>query len=645
MAEPTPQALQPPDRLTRKTTSIAQLLARRVLDTPDREAYRYPVGDQWRSMTWRQTGERIKAIAAGLLSLGLDREDRVGILCNTRVEWLLADLGIMAGGGATTTVYPSSTAEESAYILADSETRYAIVEDDSQLKKLVDHRAELPKLAKVVLIDGAPTDRLGGWVMTLPELEAAGAAHLAKDPRAVDDVVAGTKGEHLATLIYTSGTTGKPKGVRLLHECWAYCADAIEATRLWGADDVQYLWLPMSHSFGKVLMAGHIASGSVTAVDGRIPKLVPNLAVVRPTIMAAVPRIFEKVYNKILEGAKQGSPIKQKIFQWAVSVGKQGSALRQQGKQPGGLLAVKLKLAERLVFSKIKTTFGGRVRYFISGSAPLSREIAEFFHACGILILEGYGLTETSAASFVNRPTRFAFGSVGIPVPGTEVKLAPEDGEILLRSPGVMNGYHNLPDQTAEALTADGWLRTGDIGELDGDGVLRITDRKKDMIKTSGGKYIAPQAIEGKLKAHCPYISQVIVHGDKRNFVTALVTLDEETTMQWAKGNGMNGKPYGEVVKTDEVKKLLSPYFDQVNKTLAKYETVKQFAILPRDLSVEDGELTPSLKVKRKVVEKKYAGLLDKMYEGSVADMYAVPAMLATRPAFGPLMRSYRSTS
>jgi long-chain acyl-CoA synthetase len=377
----------------------------------------------------------------------------------------------------------------------------------------------------------------------------------------------------------------------------------------------------MSHSFGKVLMAGHIASGSVTAVDGRIPKLVGNLAVVRPTIMAAVPRIFEKVYNRIIEGAKQGGGLKHRIFQWALGVGRSGSQLRQQGKEPGGLLALQLRLAERLVFSKIKATFGGRVRYFISGSAPLSSEIAEFFHACGVLILEGYGLTETSAASFVNRPNHFAFGTVGLALAGTEVKLAPEDGEILIKSPAVMQGYHNLPDQTAEAMTPDGWLRTGDIGELTAEGFLRITDRKKDLIKTSGGKYIAPQAIEGKLKAHCPYISQVIIHGDKRNFVTALVTLDEEATMQWAKGHGMNGKRYDEVVKTEEARQLLTPYFNEVNQSLAKYETVKQFVILPKDLSVDEGELTPSLKVKRKVVEKKYAALLDKMYEGSVADM------------------------
>lgn len=610
-----------PEKLTRKTTSLPQLLAQRVQDTPDREAYRYPVGEGWRSMTWRQAGERIKAIAAGLISLGLHREERVGILSNTRVEWLLCDLGILCAGGATTTVYPSSTAEDCAFILADSDTRYVFVEDGIQITKLRAHRAEMPKLQKVITIDGAPDGKDGDWIMSLADLEAKGAELLAKDPRAIDDVVKGVEGKHLATLIYTSGTTGKPKGVRLLHECWAYTGDAIDAIKLWGADDVQYLWLPMSHSFGKVLMAGHIASGSVTAIDGRIPKIIENLAVVRPTIMAAVPRIFEKVYNKILEGVKQGSPLKQKIFHWALGVGREGSKLRQQGREPSGLLALKLKIADKLVFSKIKQRFGGRIRYFISGSAPLSREIAEFFHACGILILEGYGLTESSAASFVNRPSKYAFGSVGMPMPGTDLKVAPEDGEILIRSPGVMQGYHNLPEVTAETLTPDGWLRTGDIGEVDGNGFLRITDRKKDLIKTSGGKYIAPQAIEGRLKATCPYISQVIVHGDRRNFVTALVTLDEEATMKWAHDNGLNGKPYSEIVMTPEAKKLLEPYFAEVNRSLAKYESVKQFAILPKDLSVDDGELTPSLKVKRKVVEKKYATVLDKMYEGSVADM------------------------
>jgi long-chain acyl-CoA synthetase len=609
-----------PEKLIRKAKSTAQMLMQRVQETPDRESLRYPVGDDWRSMTWRQVGERVKSIAAGLLALGLQREQRVGLLSNTRFEWLLADLGILSSGGATTTVYPSSTPEDCAFILSDSDTRFVFVEDGSQVKKLRKHKAELKALEKLILFDGAPEAEDGDWVITLATLESKGAELLAKDPRAVDEVIAGIDGQHLATLIYTSGTTGRPKGVRLLQECWAYTADSMLATQLMSLDDVQYLWLPMSHSFGKVLMGGWIATGGVCAVDGRIPKIVENLAVVRPTFMAAVPRIFEKVYNKILEGVKKGSPMKQRIFNWALAVGKEGSKVRQQGNEPGGLLAIKLKIADRLVFSKIKATFGGRVKYFVSGSAPLSRDIAEFFHACGILILEGYGLTESSAASFVNRPSKFAFGSVGVPMPGTELKLDPADSEILMKSPGIMQGYHNLAEATAETLTKDGWLRTGDIGEVDAKGFLRITDRKKDLIKTSGGKYIAPQSIEGKLKATCPFISQVIVHGDKRNFVTALVTLDEEATMKWAKEKGMNGDGYTAVVQSPAVKEMLMPYFEQVNKTLAKYESVKKFEVLPKDLTVDAGEMTPSLKVKRKVVEKKYATLLDKMYEGALAD-------------------------
>ena len=607
-----------PERLERKTTSMAGLMQHRVKTTPDREAFRYPVAEQWRSMTWREAGQRVRAMAAGLLALDIGRQERVGIVCNTRVEWILADLGILSAGAATTTVYPSSTADECAFILADSGTKIAFAEDSSQLAKLRAHRQAMPDLRAVILMEGAiPGDNSDSWVLTLAELETRGAAWLAAHPDAVDKAIAGIEGEHLATLIYTSGTTGQPKGVRLVHECWAYCADAMDAMKLITADDVQYLWLPMSHSFGKVLMAMHVVTGSVCAVDGRIPKVIDNLAVIRPTFMAAVPRIFEKVHNKVIAGVTEQGGMKAKIFYWALAVGRQGSAVRQQGKEPSGLLALKLKLADKLVFSKLKQRFGGRVRYFVSGSAPLAREIAEFFHACGILILEGYGLTESSAASFVNRPRAYAFGSVGLPMPGTDVKLAPEDNEILIRSPGVMRGYHNLDEATAETLTSDHWLRTGDIGEIDAQGFLRITDRKKDLIKTSGGKYVAPAHLEGKLKAACPYISQVVVHGDRRNYVTALVTLDEESIMKWAREHHQDGKPYSDVVALAEVKAMLEPYVTDVNKTLAKYETIKLFEILPRDFTVEEGELTPSLKVKRKVVEKRYKDSLDKMYAGA----------------------------
>ncbi len=610
-----------PETLIRRTKSIPALFQRRIAESAEREAFRYPVGTGWRSMTWRQAGSRVRAIAGGLLSLGLAREARVGILCSTRVEWILADLGVLSAGGATTTVYPSSTADECAYILADSESELVFVEDVSQLAKLRGQRAALPSLRKVILVDGAPDAADRAWVMTLAELEGQGGEWLSTHPRGVEDVIASITGEELATLIYTSGTTGKPKGVRLVHECWAYTADAIDALGLMRRDDVQYLWLPLSHSFGKVLLGGQLACGCASAVDGRVPKLIDNLAVVRPTFMAAAPRIFEKAYNKIVQQAKEGGALKARIFEAAIMVGKQISAHHQAGKKLPLHLELAGRVADRLVFGKIKARFGGKLRFFVSGSAPLAKEIAEFFAACGILILEGYGLTETSAASFVARPDRYKFGTVGVPLPGTEYKLDPADGEILIKSPAVMRGYHNLPEQTAEVMTADGWLRTGDIGEVDRDGFLRITDRKKDLIKTSGGKYIAPQHIEGLLKTLCPYVSQVIIHGDRRNFVSALITLDEEAVKAWAGQHGLGGKPYADLVTSKEAEALIAPFIEQLNKELAKYETVKKFAILPKDLTIEDGDLTPSLKVKRKAVEKKYAKVLDSMYEGSVADL------------------------
>ncbi len=608
-----------PETISRTTTSIPKAFLERVAKAPEGEAYRYPVGDEWRSLTWKQAGERVRAIAAGLIALGIAQEDRVALLCSTRYEWVLMDLGILCAGGATTTVYPSSTAEECAYIVKDSGTRVIFAEDSGQLAKLRAHRAELPALAKVILVDGA-AEAGDDWVMTLADLERRGQEHLVDHPDAVTDAVAALDGENLATLIYTSGTTGKPKGVRLVHECWAYAADAMAAIAMIKPDDLEYLWLPLSHSFGKVLTSGHVRIGHTVAIDGRIPKLVDNLAVVRPNLMAAAPRIFEKVYNKVVQGAKDGGGAKWKIFQWAVGVGKQVSALRQAGKEPSGFLALKQKLAHKLVFSKLQARFGGRLSLFISGSAPLSREIAEFFHACGILIVEGYGLTESSAASFVNRAHTFRFGTVGMPLPGTEVKLAPEDSEILLRSPGIMRGYHNLPEETAATLTPDGWLRTGDIGEIDDGGFLRITDRKKDLIKTSGGKYIAPQHLEGRIKTTCPYVSQAIVHGDKRNFVTALLTVDEEAIKKWAEGTALAGKSYAEIAAAAETHAMLQTFIDQVNEGLAKYETIKKFQLLPHDLTVEEGELTPSLKVKRKAVEKKYMELLDGMYKGALAD-------------------------
>ncbi|MFC8224316.1 AMP-dependent synthetase/ligase [Streptomyces sp. NPDC057287] len=613
--------------------SVATLFIDRVKATPDGEAYRFPVPaasgqgpDEWKSLTWAQAAERVDAIAAGLISLGVRPEERVALASSTRVEWILADLGVMCAGAATTTVYPSTNTEESAFILADSDSRVLIAEDAAQLAKARESRASLPDLAHVVVIDPAGAGQVEGdpegWVLTLAELEARGVEYLVKNPDAITERVAAITADQLATLIYTSGTTGRPKGVRLPHDNWSYMAKATVSTGMINSDDVQYLWLPLAHVFGKVLTSGQIEVGHVTAVDGRVDKIIENLPVVRPTYMAAVPRIFEKVYNGVAAKARAGGGAKYKIFQWAAEVAREHAKVSQDNFRRTGKASVpfglgaKHKVADTLVFAKIREAFGGRLRACISGSAALAPDIGLFFAGAGIHILEGYGLTESSAASFVNPGEAYRTGTVGKPLPGTEVRIA-DDGEILLRGPGLMEGYHRLPEKTAEVLESDGWFHTGDIGELSQDGYLRITDRKKDLIKTSGGKYIAPAEVEGQFKAVCPFVSNILVHGADRNFCTALIALDEPTILGWAEENGMGGKPYADVVASPQAVELIEGYVKRLNEGLQRWQTIKKFRLLPRDLDIEHGELTPSLKLKRPVVEREYRGLIDDMYAGS----------------------------
>ncbi|MFF7553644.1 AMP-dependent synthetase/ligase [Streptomyces olivaceus] len=609
--------------------SVAGLFLERVAATPDAEAYRHPVPpasgegpDDWQSLTWAQAAERVYAIAAGLIELGVQPEQRVALASSTRLEWILTDLGIMCAGAATTTVYPQTNADESAYILSDSESRVLIAEDAAQLAKARDKRAELPDLTHVVVIDAAGADTSEDWVLTLDELRRRGAARLEKDPQLIKERVGALTKDQLATLIYTSGTTGRPKGVRLPHDCWAYMAKAISATGLVTKDDVQYLWLPLAHVFGKVLTSGQIEAGHVTAVDGRVDKIIENLPIVQPTYMAAVPRIFEKVYNGVAAKARAGGGAKYKIFQWAAGIAREYAKVTQDNfkrtgtaSAPAGL-RTKHAVADRLVYAKIREAFGGRLRACISGSAALAPEIGYFFAGAGIHILEGYGLTESSAASFVNPGEAYRTGTVGKPLPGTEVRVA-DDGEILLRGPGIMEGYHKLPEKTAEVLEADGWFHTGDIGELSPDGYLRITDRKKDLIKTSGGKYIAPAEVEGQFKAVCPYVSNILVHGSDRNFCTALIALDEIAITEWAKENGLEGRPYAEIVAAPATVEMVDGYVKQLNEGLQRWQTIKKYRLLPRDLDVEHGEITPSLKLKRPVVEREYKGLIEEMYAGS----------------------------
>jgi long-chain acyl-CoA synthetase len=608
-----------------RARSIAHLFRQRVAASGSREAFQYLVpdtgtesGERLERLTWDQTRERADLWAAGLVALGVGLEDRVAIASTTRIEWVLADLAVMTAGAATTTIYPTMLDADVAFIVADSGSKVVFAENAAQVQKLRDHRHELPELLRVVTFDGsADEDENGtdGWVITADRLAELGSQRLADEPTVLDERIEALTPEHLAVIIYTSGTTGRPKGVLLTHDALVYEGAGVDSVSLLDEDDLQFLWLPLSHVFGKILLILPLQIGFATAVDGRIDRIVDNLAVFKPTFMGAAPRIFEKAYARISMMFAHETGVKKTLVDWALGVGGQVATLREQGEQPSGLLSVQHALADRLVLSKVRERFGGRVKFFISGSAALNPDVARWFSSVGLLIIEGYGLTETSAATCVNRPRlgRYQFGSVGWPLPGTQVRTA-EDGELLVKGPGVMRGYHNRPDATAEVLTEDGWFHTGDIGSVDERGFVRITDRKKDLFKTSGGKYVAPSIIETMFKGICPYVSQFVVLGDGRNYASALITLDPDAMTQWAAANGMAGKEYAEIVTSDAAQAMVQGFVDELNSGLNRWETIKRFTILDRDLSVDEGELTPSLKLRRKVVVERYGSQIDLLY-------------------------------
>lgn len=608
-------SLERPDftKLEKRAPSVARMFLDRVAATPHAEAFEYSLDGSWESVTWQQVGERVQHIAAGLIALGIEPEDRVALASSTRYEWVLVDFAVMCAGAATTTVYPTTIAADVAYIVANSGSRVVVAEDQTQVDKLLERRAELPEVSKVVIIDGRGD---GDWVITLSELEQLGKQLLADSPNIIEERVAAVGPGQLASLIYTSGTTGRPKGVRLAHGAWTYTASAIDALNILGPEDLNFLWLPLAHSFGKVMLALPLLIGFPTAIDGRVDRIVDNLASLHPTFMGAAPRIFEKARAHIEQTIAEQGPLRKRIFDRAIGVGLKVSQARQAGKKPSLASSLAYKVADRLVFSTIREHFGGRVRFFVSAAAALDRNVALWFDAVGLIVLEGYGLTETAAASFVNRPNAYRFGTVGWPFPSTEVKIA-DDGEILLRGPGVMISYHDLPDATAEALDSDGWFHTGDIGEIDADGYLRITDRKKDMFKTSQGKYVAPSAIEVRFKGLCPYVGELIVIGEAKPYCVALVSLDSEAITDWAGKHGLAGKSFAEIAGDGLTQELIAGYIDTLNVELNRWEQIKKFTILDRELSIEAGDLTPSMKLRRKVVIEKFADRVSALYEPS----------------------------
>jgi long-chain acyl-CoA synthetase len=562
---------------------------------------------RWQDVSWTDLARRARDVSDGLAALGVRRGDRLAIIGETQVEWILADLGTLGAGGITVTIYQSNPAEECRYILDNSGARFVFCDTEAQVAKIRAVRARLPGLEGIIRLGGRAAD---AFERTLADVEAAGAEWRKANPKAHEERLAAIGQDDPASFIYTSGTTGNPKGVVLTHGNWVYEAQAIESLKIIKPDDVILMFLPMAHSFAKVIGAAWFSTGATGAFVESLEKIMDNAAEVRPTVMPSVPRIFEKAYNTVVSKGLATPGLKGRLFAIAMQSFEQYATAKEQGRGYGSL---GFTIGKRLVFPKLAATlkerFGGRMRLFVSGGAPLSPKIAHFFDQLGFVILEGYGLTETSAGTFVNRPGQNRIGTVGPPVPGTQVRIA-EDGEVLVKGGGVMKEYYKSPEATAEVLK-DGWLYTGDIGLLDGAGHLKITDRKKDIIVTAGGKNVAPQNLENELKTD-PLVSQVMVHGDKRKFLSALVALNEETARRWATENGV---PPGAALHDDpRVKARIQQAIDALNAKQASYATVKRFAIVPKDFTQESGELTPTLKVKRKVVTKKYQTLLDSFY-------------------------------
>jgi long-chain acyl-CoA synthetase len=554
---------------------------------------------QWREVAWAEAARAVDELAHGLLALGARKGDAFGILAHTTLEWSLFDFALAHVGAVAAPIYPASSAAECRHILADSEAIGVLVEDEEELASIEESRS-LPGLRHVLTF------------ADLDELRARGREHAAEHPDAVREAADAITEDDLFTFIYTSGTTGPPKGCMILNRNYFEMVRSAVLTRaLFLPSDVLLLYLPMAHNFGRYMHLLGPRLGMTIAFCPDPRRLGDVMPAVRPTIMPTVPRVLEKVHTAVTASFDEATSVKKRLIDWALRVGRSVSELRQRGEPIPAGLALQHSLADKLVYSKVKARTGGRIRAFISGGAPLAKEIAEFFHTLDILILEGYGQTEGTTASTCNLPDRFRFGTVGPALPNIEVRVA-DDGEILLRGPTVFAGYFKNEQATREVLAEDGWLRTGDVGELDEDGFLKVTDRKRDIIVTAGGKNLSPQNIENELKGS-PYISQALVIGDRRPYVSALITLDEEEIGKWAAGRGLNGDVAG-LAGREEVRELIQGVVDEVNSGLAHFEQVRRFAILPRDFSAEENEVTPTLKLRRRIVEEHFASEIEALY-------------------------------
>jgi long-chain acyl-CoA synthetase len=556
--------------------------------------------------------ERVRDLSLGLKALGVAPGDRVAILSESRPEWLMSDLAVLTAGAATVPVYPTLSSAQARYILQDCAAKLAIVSTREQLDKIQDIRHQLPSLQAVVIMEEAP----GGSpsVIGFDDLAARGHARMTGEwgaGREYQDGARAVRPEQLATIIYTSGTTGEPKGVMLSHANLVANLTAGARVLDLSQDDVALSFLPLSHSFERMVSYIYLVSGVTMVFAESMDTIGRDIGIVRPTLLTGVPRVFEKLHARILEKGQSEPGLKATIFRWAARAGAARGKAQLRGASLGPLGSLQAAVADRLVFAKIRAGVGGRLRYFVSGSAPLPVNIAEFFQGVGLPILEGYGLTETAPILTVNPPAAPRAGTVGTALPGVELRIA-ADGEILARGPNVMSGYYNRPEATAEALR-DGWFHTGDIGTIDADGYLRITGRTKDVLVTSGGKKIAPQPIEEILKRN-PLVAEAVLLGDRRRYAAALIVPDFSALERRLKDLGRPPSSRAELATRPDVLALYQEIVDALNRDLSQFERIKKIALLPAEFSVASGELTPTLKVKRKVIEDRYRGDIEKLY-------------------------------
>jgi long-chain acyl-CoA synthetase len=589
--------------------TLNQLLSSAVEKYRKQDALLYKKDGAWHRISSESWLARARNVATGLDSLGVRHGDRVALLSENRHEWFLVDSALQILGAATVPIYSTLTAQQIAYIIDDSRSKIVVVSNAEQQRKLFAVRKELASVTHVVTLD--PATEIDG--MTLESVEKKGAAVTERSPQKALELARKVTPEDLASIVYTSGTTGEPKGAMLTHANFVSNVKASREVLPIGSDDVALSALPFSHVFER--MVAHYlypAAGTTIALAASIEDVVENLSEIRPTVMTMVPRFYEKMYARVKEAAASGSPLKRKIFAWALAVGKEHGEYRLRGESAPIGLSLRYRIATLLVFAKLHRRLGGRLRFFVSGSAPLSKEIADFFWAAGIAIVEGYGLTETSPVLTVNRAGRIRFGTVGQPIPGVEIEIA-ADGEILARGPNIMKGYFGKDKETKEVIDDRGFFRTGDIGFLDGEGFLTITDRKKDIIVTSGGKKIAPQAIEGRLKTH-DLILEVVVVGNRRNYASALIVPDFEKLERWCRERAIPVASREALARHPEVRELIMERVERVNREFSQYERIKKIALLTEEFTIERGELTPTMKVKRSVIESRYQQLIDELY-------------------------------